>query len=416
MITQRLYYENAYTKTFQAAVIERLTFQGRPAVVLDRTAFYPTGGGQPFDQGDLNGVPIIEVAAREADGAVIHALTGDLPGDQVTGQVDWARRFDHMQHHTGQHILSAAFVQVADARTVGFHLGAESVTIDLDKPRIVPEALDAAEDLANQIVTADLPVRAWFPTEAELAAIALRKEPTVTGNIRIVKIGDFDATACGGTHVARTGEVGVIKVLKLERRGEETRVEFRCGRRALLDYRQKNAMVNKLAAEFTVGGWEIDQAIARLKADLKAAQTELNQYRAQQLRDEVRRLIDGTAARDGARVVVRAFEDGAPFDVRDLNKLAAELVKAPRTVALLGLVGEKAQLIFARSDDLPLDMAATLKRALAVLGTERGGGRPGYASGGGAPADRGQVEAALAEAERAIRAGGMVKQSGASET
>ena len=399
MATQRLYYQDPYIQVFEADVIERLTFEGRPAVVLDRTAFYPAGGGQPSDQGALDGAAVVEVAAREEDGAVIHVLAGEPPRDHVAGQIDWARRFDHMQHHTGQHILSAAFVEVAAARTVGFHLSAGSVTIDLDKPHIAPATLDAAEDLANRIVAANLPVRAWFPTDAELAAIALRKEPTVTGKIRVVQIGDFDATACGGTHVARTGEVGIIKVLKLERRGEETRVEFRCGGRALLDYRQKNAMVNKLAAEFTVGGGEIDQAVARLKAEMKALRAELNQARAQQLKYEIMELRDGAREQGGVRIVVRAFENR---DVKDLNRLAAELVAHPRTVALIGLAGDKAQLILARSDDLPHDLVPALKRALAVLGDGRGGGRPAYASGGGVSADRAQVEAALAEAERAL--------------
>ena len=399
MPMQRLYYQDAYIQTFEANVVERLTFAGRPAVVLDRTAFYPTGGGQPADRGTLNGVPVADVEARPEDGAVIHALAGALPADRVTGQIDWARRFDHMQHHTGQHILSAAFVQVAGAHTVGFHLGVESVTIDLDKPRIAPEMRDAVEDFANEVVTRDVPVRAWFPTEAELAGIDLRKEPAVAGKLRVVQVGDVDATACGGTHVARTGEVGIIKVLKLERRGDETRVEFRCGGRALLDYRQKNAMVNKLAAEFTVGGWEIDQAVARLRAELKAVRAELNQARAQQLAHEARALLEAAAEHNGVRVITRTY---AGWEARELNRLAAELAAHPRTVALLGLAGEKAQLVLARSDDLPHDLVAALRRALAVLGTERGGGRPAYAAGGGVPADAPQVQAALAEAERVV--------------
>ncbi|MCZ7542561.1 MAG: DHHA1 domain-containing protein [Anaerolineae bacterium] len=401
MTTQRLYYEDPYLTTFEAAVVERLTLEGRPAVALDRTAFYPTGGGQPHDAGALAGVAVVGVETREADGMVIHVLAGDLPGDRATGAVDWARRFDHMQHHTGQHILSAAFVTVAGASTVGFHLGVESVTIDLDRPHIAPDALDAVEDLANEVVTRNLPVRAWFPTDAELAAIALRKELAVAGKVRIVQIGDFDATGCGGTHVTHTGEVGVIKVLKLERRADTTRVEFRCGARALRDYRMKNAIVNALAAEFTVGGWEVDHAVARLKAELKATRTALNQARAQQVEYEAVALRDSATEQGGVRVIARAFEN---WEARDLNKLAAELVKTPRTVALLGLAGEKAQLIVARADDAPQDMTGVLKRALAVLGTDRGGGRPGYAAGGGVPASLEQVEAALAEAARALSA------------
>jgi alanyl-tRNA synthetase len=399
-MTKRLYYEDAYIKTFQAAVVERLAFNKRPAVVLDRTAFYPTGGGQPFDRGTLDGVKVVDVVAR-ADGAVIHVLAGDLPGDQVTGELDWARRFDHMQHHTGQHILSAAFWQAAEARTVGFHLGEESVTIDLDRPHIAPAALDTAEDLANQIVTQNLPVRIWFPTDEEMASLELRKEPTVEGKVRVVQIGAFDVVACGGTHVAHTGEVGVVKVLKLDKRGEVTRVEFRCGGRALLDYRQKNALVNKLAAELTVGHWEIDEAVARLRAEDKSLRAELNRAHARLLESEAGELLKAAAEHGNLRIVRRASVDR---QVRDLNQLASRLARSPHTVALLGLAGDKAQLILARSDDLSHDMVPILKRALRVLGTERGGGRPGFASGGGVPANLEQVKAALDEAESAALA------------
>jgi alanyl-tRNA synthetase len=224
-----------------------------------------------------------------------------------------------------------------------------------------------------------------------------------SGGLRVVEIAGFDRTACGGTHVARTGEIGMIKVLKLERRGDETRVEFRCGWRALHDLRGKNTTVNQLAAELTVGHWEITQAVDRLRGDLKSARQALKAANARLLEYEADALRQAAAERNGVRVVVDACADR---DVGEVRALASCLVQAPGVVALLGVAGEKAHFVMARSQDLPHDMDAVLKHALAALGSGRGGGRPDFAQGGGVPADIGQVRAALAEAEEYILAAG----------
>jgi alanyl-tRNA synthetase len=398
-MTQRLYYDDAYTTHFTARVVERLTVDDQPALVLDRTCFYPSGGGQPADRGTINQVEVADVIARQSDGAVLHLLSAEVQADQVTCRVDWERRVDHMQHHTGQHILSAAFVVEAGANTVGFHLGSESVTIDLDKSHIPPATLDRVEDLANQVVREDRPVRAWFPTGAELDEMHLRGVPLLDGPLRVVEIEGFDCNACGGTHVARTGEIGLIKIIRLDRRGEETRVEFLCGNRALLDYRRKNAMVNRLAAELTVGHWELDQAIARLRAENQRLHSDLKAARAQLLDGEAADLLESSPERNGLRVIKRAY---AHHDRDEIRKLASSLAKTPGVVALLGLAGQDAQLVFARADDVERDMVPLLKRALHVLGSKRGGGRANFAQGGGVPADLSLVESALNEAESVL--------------
>jgi alanyl-tRNA synthetase len=400
-MTERLYYDDSYTIDFSAHVLERLAVDGRPAVALDRTYFYPTGGGQPFDIGMIGGVEVVDVFPREEDGAVLHVLAGELSEDSVDCQVDWERRFDLMQHHTGQHILSQAFIQAADANTVGFHLGVESVTIDLDVVSISSDTLGQVENLANQIIFENRPVTARVLAPGEEAQVRMRKAPEhlATGGLRIVEIEGFDTTACGGTHVARTGEIGLVKVLKLERRGEKTRVEFRCGKRALGDYRLKNALANQLAAEFTVGYWEVDQAVDRLRAELKETRRALKEARTRLLDQEVSALLDAGIEQEGVRVVRAVFEGR---DVGEVRQMVSRLVETPGTVALLGVSGEKAQVIVARSADLPHDMAVVLKRALGVLGSERGGGRPEFAQGGGVAADVGLVEAALVEAERTV--------------
>jgi alanyl-tRNA synthetase len=400
MTTERLYYTDSYTTTFDAELAGHVTYHDAPAVILNQTFFYPTSGGQPHDTGLLNGVPVVEVVIREADGAILHVLEAELPFEQVAGQINWARRFDHMRHHTGQHILSQAFIRVAQAETVGFHLSPDSVTIDLNTSNIPAAQVEEAEDLANQIVAENRRVRAWFPTDEELTAIQLRKVPEVGGKLRIVDIGGFDLTACGGTHVAQTGEIGVIKVLSATRRGETLRVEFRCGDRALLDYRQKHQLMSQLAAELTTGYADVPAALDRLREQNKTLQRDLRTLRAMLLEAEAERLWQAGDRSAGMVVVAQAFEGRETDEVR---QLVQALIAHPGTVAIGGAAGEKAQLIVGRSDDLNMDVVPVLKRGLAALGVERGGGRPSFAQGGGVAASLDQMQNAVAAAREALR-------------
>jgi alanyl-tRNA synthetase len=405
-MTQRLYYDDSYTTQFAARIVERTEVGGRPTVVLDRTFFYPSSGGQPNDLGTLNGVDVNDVAIREGDGAILHVLSGPATGEEAEGRIDWPRRFDHMQHHTGQHILTQAFVEVAAANTVSFHLSPNSITIDLDRPPPVQEIVEQVEDLANQIVIENRPVTARVLSEEEARQLGarIRRVPghLATDGLRVVEVADFDLTACGGTHVARTGEIGMVKVVKVEKHKEGSRVEFVSGGRALRDYRAKNAALQAVASDLTVGFWEVGQAVSRLKDQLQEAQSGLKRATTALLEAEAPTLLASAKARNSARIVSRAFEGRDPGDVR---ALASRLVQESGTIVLLGAAGEKAQLIFARSADLPYDVSAVLKSALAVLGSDRGGGRPEFAQGGGVPASLEQVQRALAEAEKAIFAG-----------
>lgn len=398
-MTKRLYYNDAYTREFDANVVERLTMGDRPALVLDRTYFYPTGGGQPNDLGLIDGVDVVDVLTRPEDHAVVHMLASEIAGDVVHCQIDWPRRLDHMQHHTGQHILTRAFIEVAHASTVSFHLSPDSVTIDLEVEHIPPDTLARVEDFANQIIFENRPVTARIVSADEFDRInaRMRRKPEHldTDGLRVIEIEGLDATACGGTHVARTGEIGIIKVLKLERSVPETRVEFRCGLRALGDYRQKNALANQLAAEFTVGVWEIDQAVARLKAELQETRGALREAQTTLLDREADELWAAAPVENGVRVVRAAFDTR---DVADLRALAGRLAGMPSTVVVLGAAGDKAQLVLARSADLPYDMRSALKQALAALGTDRGGGRPEFAQGGGIEATVERIETALQNA------------------
>lgn len=393
MTTERLYYDDAYTTQFEAYAIEQTTHADRPAIVLDRTYFFPEGGGQPADNGTLNGVGVIDVQTRPADRAVLHILEKPLTDTRLEAQINAARRFDHMQHHSGQHILSQALEQAIQARTVSVHMSSDSMTIDVNRINIAAEEWEAVEVLANRIVQEDRLVRCWFPNADELAALAIRKLPQVEGKLRIVDVGGFDITACGGTHVARTGEIGQIKVVRADRRGETTRLEFRCGWRALNDYRAKNEMINRLTSALTVGYWELDQSVARLQDENRAMRSDLKALREQLAAYEADRLWNAAEMLNEMRLIARAFERSAD----EVRLLAAQLAAKPGTIALLGAAGEKAQFVFARSEDAAGDMSAALKAALAVVGA-KGGGRPNMAQGGGVPADLAKVEAAIAVA------------------
>ncbi len=439
-MTERLYYSDSYTRKFTARVLARADLNNRPALILDQTYFYPASGGQPHDLGSIAGVPVAEVIVRESDGAVLHLLAGPLnpftvrpstgsgrtdtfritvrpkpveertemnflldqvgEGQLVECEINWPRRFDHMQQHTGQHLLSQAFIRAAEALTVSFHLGAETVTIDLDAETLAAPLIERAEQIANQAVSADYPVRAWFPAPDELARLTLRKTPDVDGPLRVIAIGDFDYNACGGTHVARAGEVGLIKILKTEKQKKGTRVEFICGSRALADYGRKHALVSRLANEFTCGQLELPDAVARLRdeaqslrKELRAAHEALLDYEAAQLRLAAQSMGSWQVAR-GA---------WANREMVELRGLATRLTAPGSVIALLGSAGDKANLLFARSSDVVGDMNALFKAALALLPGGRGGGSATLAQGGGVSASLEQVQKVLEFAEQELR-------------
>jgi len=300
-----------------------------------------------------------------------------------------------MQQHTGQHILSQAFLEILKAETVGFHLGQVACTIDVDKAPLAVSQLDRVEDLTNEIVFADRPVKTHLAAEMELASLPLRKRfpdgstssprrlveglPTVETPIRIVEVEGFDYSPCGGTHCRRTGEVGLIKITRVERRGQDTRVEFLCGDRALADYRGKNRTVNELANRFSVGAWELAEAVGRLAEEAKSNKRELNAAKNRLLDYEAAELLAEAERRGDVRVVRKVFTEREGEQIR---RLALRLMESEGCVALLGLAGKKAQLFFACSADLPYDMNDFLKRACQVVGGG-GGGRRRFAQGGG---------------------------------
>lgn len=393
MKSERLYYHNSYLKEFESPVVARTEYENQPAVILEASAFYPTSGGQPHDVGTLNNQPVVDVVV--VDENVLHVLDAPLEVDAVQGQIDWTRRFEHMVHHTGQHILTRAFIEICGAETVSFHLSEQSVTIDLDKSTLKDSQIAESEDLANQIIAENRAVRSWFPEPDELDSLNLRKvSEKVTGAIRVVDVGGFDVTACGGTHVAQTGEIGLLKVIRTDKKGDKLRIEFLCGQRAMADYRTKNDLLLNLSTSLTTGITDIPIILEKMREENKTLARQLKNTKQRLLAYDVEKLWQDASATTPV-IVTQLVEDA---DKNDLQQMASQLTQKPQTIALLGLAGESAHLVFARSEDVDVDVVPLLKAALATLDSQRGGGRPNMAQGGGVPANAGQVEHALTTA------------------
>jgi alanyl-tRNA synthetase len=380
--------------SFDARVLACESREGRLEVVLDQTAFYPTSGGQPFDIGTLGDARVVDVEDRD-DGAVVHVVDRPLTiGAAVTARVDWTRRFDHMQQHTGQHVLSAAYDRLFGVRTESFHLSAASSTIDLAR-EVSPQEIRAAEDEANRIVWEDRPVAIRFASAEEAAALPLRKDPTRAGPLRLIEVQDFDLSACGGTHVARTGEVGIIATSRWEKMRGGTRVEFVCGGRALARFREWRDILTSMTRALSVTPTELPGSFERLQADVKAAQRASRMFQEQLAAHEGRALLTRGEANADRLVVVEVVEG---WDAQGLKALAAAAALAqPKAAVALFSRTSPALAVVARGAALRIDASAVLKELLAAFGG-RGGGKPELAQGGGLAAD----ETALVAAARAL--------------
>ncbi|MFJ9499579.1 alanyl-tRNA editing protein [Brevibacillus centrosporus] len=379
----RLYYQDAYVKTFTAEVTKRgVEENGTPYVVLSQTAFYPTGGGQPSDHGHLGETRVIDV--EEVDGEVRHRLASPIPEEtvQLEGSIDWERRFDHMQQHAGQHILSAAFLEVVGAETVAFHLGKERVTIDVRLDELTPEVWEAVEQRANQIVLENRPISVRFVDDEELATLPLKKQPTVTENIRVVIIPEFDYNPCGGTHPAHTGEVGMIKILGWERHRGNIRLEFICGWRALRDYTRKQSMVREVSKLLMTSDAELVAQAERLVAERDALKQSLVEKERLLLEVEVRQHLAQADQLGGVRLLEMTFSDRS---IQQLQQFAHQAVaQAPNVVCLLAATGEKLQLVFARGAEVNVAVNQLIKDTLPLI-DGKGGGNAAMAQGGGQP-------------------------------
>lgn len=376
-MTTRLYYTDSYLRDFDAHVLAVVDIGDRRAAILDRTAFYPTSGGQPFDIGTLGDARVLDVIDRE-DGTVLHVIEGSIEAGPVHGSIDWGRRFDHMQQHTGQHVLSAAFERVCQARTASFHLGAVSSTIDLAR-EVSPSEIAAAELAANRTVWEDRPVIIRFADEHEAGSLPLRKEPQRGGVLRIVEIEGVDLSACGGTHAARTGAIGSIAVGSSERFRSGSRIEFRCGIRALLGYRALRDSLSASSRLLSTGPDDVPEAIERLQTESRLARARIKDLQ-EQLAHHVASALAALGSGVGGVVHVVQRVDG--WDMAGLKMIAGTIAERARHIAVLVGSGTPNAIVAARAADVPLDAAAIVKAVTAQFGG-KGGGRPELAQGGG---------------------------------
>jgi alanyl-tRNA synthetase len=378
-MTTRLYYQEPYKTTFEAVVTVCETAGDRPQVLLDQTAFYPTSGGQPFDIGTLGDAQVVDVIERE-DGEIAHIVDRRLEvGARVSGIVDWPRRFDHMQQHTGQHVLSAAFDRRFNARTESFHLGSTASTIDLGRD-VSGSEIAAAEEEANRIVWEDRPVAIRFATAEEAASLPLRKEPARGGPLRLIDIEDFDLSACGGTHVARTGAIGLIAIAGAEKFRSGTRVEFLCGGRALVRFRAWRDAFAATQKYFSVAPSELAAGVERLQSDAKTLQRTIRGLQEQLAVHEASALV-ARGEHAGDRVIVVEALEG--WDAAGLKSLAAAASAAePRSAIALFTSTSPALVVIARGKEGRVDAAVVLKALTGRFGG-RGGGKPDLAQGGG---------------------------------
>jgi alanyl-tRNA synthetase len=400
LATERLYYTDSHLIEFEARVTDTTDrVSGWTAVTLDRTAFYPTGGGQPSDTGTIDGERVFECIDDE-DNGVLHVIQGRAPevGATVKGRIDWARRLDHMQQHTGQHILSQSFVTLFNAPTRGFRVLSDSCEIDVELTNPTNERIERAVELANNVIWEDRHITITSVTAEEAAQLPLRKDSSRAGELRLIEIEGFDLTPCGGTHAYRTGEVGMIAVRTWERAKGLTRIEFAAGTRALADYRRANQTARAVAALFSAGRDDAPKLTARMVEENKELRHRVRALEGIAASVEAEELWQKTQpTAEGTRIVAQTLDGRDP---ESLKQLALALISHAGTIALLGSRdGETARLVFARSDDTSGDMNALMRDACAML-DGRGGGKPDLAQGGGKNIEK--LDEAVDAAARAL--------------
>lgn len=392
-MTARLHYDDPYLLEFDAVVTARREHAGRPAVILDRTAFYAESGGQPWDTGFLADVPV--VAVIEDQGDILHVLERPLAPDQVHGRVDGEGRRDHRQQHHGQHLLSRAFVQTAGARTLSFHLGSETTSIDLDR-HVGDEQIAAAERVVNEVIWESRPVRVLSVDREEARLLGVDPPAEAGATIRLIEVQGFDIQACGGTHPRSTSDVGIVVVTGSERYKGGSRIQFLCGQRALDGFRRRASVLDRVGALLSAPLDRLPEAVERTLAQVTEVSRRAQGFLDQAVDSEARRLLAESVG--DAPVIVSTYDGWGPAD---LKVLALRLVSLQRCVVFLGSRSEgKAYVVVAQSEGLPHDVPALLKRVLGPLGG-RGGGNGNVAQGGAESAD--QLESALRDTSLAAR-------------
>ncbi|MET3698934.1 alanyl-tRNA synthetase [Bacillus oleivorans] len=381
-MASKLFYQDPYIQTFRTEIVnQRQDEQGNWYVVLKETAFYPTGGGQPYDTGTLNGIKV--TAVEEINGEIRHYLEQPMSNlaDPVFGQIDWDRRFDHMQQHAGQHILSAAFEELFQIKTVSFHLGSEVLTIDLDTPELTEKIALQAERLANQIILENRPIETKWLTEEEVKKYPLRKELSVTDNIRLVIIPEFDYNGCGGTHPSSTGQVGSIKILKWETQRKKIRVQFVCGNRVLKQLHIKQNVLIELTQILNAPEIKAAEAASRLLEKNKELEKDLGEAQDQLLQFEAVQLLGETQTIGGNIMITKVFLNRPLKELQNMARLITEK-NSEVIVVFVSKNEQQLQFVSASGGEVVLDLRRVGKEVFPLI-NGKGGGNSSFIQGGG---------------------------------
>lgn len=388
---RKLYFNDSYIQKFKADVIDVLKKDDKTILILDQTAFYPEGGGQPCDRGYIGDSAVSYV--YEEHGIVFHVVDKEPSVHKnVECTIDWERRFDYMQQHCGQHILSAAFDRLLGGPTVGFHLGEEYVSVDIALDSLKSDDASKVEALSNEIVFKNLPIRYHYPEPEDISKYPLRKPPTVTKDIRIVEVDGFDFSPCCGTHPRLTGEVGPIKIIRWEKYKDGFRVQFLCGSRAIKDYNWKNEYINEISAMLSTKDRDVLENMKKVLTDLHRANKEVKLLKDKALSYEASELYKDSHEIKGIKVIKQTFEGR---DFKEIISLGNKIANFKSAIVLLGLKSEKAQMIFTRSDDVNIKVNELFKEVLPLI-NGKGGGNPKSAQGGGT--DLSNLESAIESA------------------
>ncbi|MBU7591760.1 alanyl-tRNA editing protein [Metabacillus halosaccharovorans] len=381
-MTRKLFYDDAYQTSFNSEVVKKeIDDNGRNYIVLKETAFYPTGGGQPHDTGTINGKSVIDV--EEVEGELRHYLEGpSTEMEAIVGHIDWIRRFDHMQQHAGQHLLTAVFEDHLGYKTKSFHLGKELSTIDLDTKTLTTEEIQKAEELTNQLILENRPIHTkWIKDTEELLTYTLRKDLAVSENIRLVVIPEIDYNGCGGTHPKSTGEISALKILHIEKQKKLVRVHFVCGKRVLKQLNKKHEIIQKLSSQLSAPQEQLNVAVDRLLQTTKHLEEKVNELTTKTIQFEAKDLLLKAEPLSEQFLVKEVFQD-RPID--DLQNLAKDLVtnRSNLIVTLICKQRDNIQIVCARTDDVDINLNKVIKAVLPLI-HGKGGGRPSFVQGGG---------------------------------
>ncbi|MBP0725854.1 hypothetical protein J5Y03_11800 [Bacillus sp. RG28] len=362
-MTRKLYYDSPNVSEWKTKLVEMTEVDGKYHIQLEETAFYPEGGGQPFDIGQIDGINVVDVFEKESK--IIHVLEGKPLQTNVDCKIDWERRFDHMQHHTGQHLLSATIIKLFDIETVSFHLGKDTVTIDLNTNNLTNQQLLDIEKSVNQKIYDNVEIKTYIIDKKDLSSLPLRKLPKVDEDIRIVEIKDNDISACCGTHVSRTGEIGLIKLLKTEKVRNNTRLHFKCGKRALQEFHKANEIISTFTSLYSTN---VDLIIEKTNSTL----SELKQLKKQNevLTEEVLLIeADQIIYNNNGNVVTFVFEDKS---MKNLQKLA-NLIHAKKECILLLMSLSENKLLLMSNTKSDFHCGNELKNAISSFNGKGGG-------------------------------------------